>query len=189
MAYQITRTDTVHEGWCKLLVATIRTPDGEVLRREIEDHGTVIALLAYDPERRVAMLVRQFRPPALFAAGQAETLEAIAGMIEDEEPAADSARREAMEEVGLRIAALDAVGVVWTSPGLSTERTHLFLAEYATADRVAEGGGAEGEGEDITLAETPLADLAARADAGRIDDLKLLTLVQTLRLRRPELFA
>jgi hypothetical protein len=43
MAYQITRIDPIHEGWCKLVVATIRTPDGDTIRREIEDHGTVIA--------------------------------------------------------------------------------------------------------------------------------------------------
>jgi 8-oxo-dGTP pyrophosphatase MutT (NUDIX family) len=109
-------------------------------------------------------------------------------VIEDEEPADMTARREAEEEVGLRLATVEPAGVVWTTPGLSTERTHLFLATYEAADKVAEGGGAEDEGEDITLAETPLSELAARADSGSIDDLKLLTLVQTLRLRRPELF-
>ncbi len=189
MAYQIIRTDTLHEGWSKLVVATIRTPKGEILRREIEDHGMVVALLAYDPERRVAMLVRQFRPPPFLAAGQTEVTEAIAGLVEEDEPAADSARREAMEETGLRLTDLEPVGLVWSTPGISTERIHLFLATYQAADRVAEGGGAADEGEDITLAETPLPDLAALADAGRIDDLKLMTLVQTLRLRRPELFA
>jgi nudix-type nucleoside diphosphatase (YffH/AdpP family) len=188
MTYQIVRTHTVHEGWCKIVVATIRTPDGETIRREIEDHGTVIALLPYDPERRVAMLVRQFRPPPFFAAGQAEMVEAVAGFVEEDEPAADSARREAEEEVGLAIGAMEAAGAVWTSPGLSTERTHLFLAAYGAGDRVGKGGGVATEHEAITLEETPLADLAARADAGSIDDLKLLALVQTLRLRRPELF-
>ena len=188
MDYQITRIDTLHEGWCKLVVATIRTPKGEVLRREIEDHGTAVAVLAYDPDRRVAMLVRQFRPSAFHAAGQTEILETIAGLVEEDEPAAEAARREAMEETGLRLGDLELVATTWTSPGLSTERIGLFLAPFARRDRVAEGGGAEDEQEDITLVETPLAELAARADAGAIDDLKLLALVQTLRLRRPELF-
>lgn len=189
MAYEITRIDSIHEGWCKLVVATIHTPDGETIRREIEDHGTVIAVLAYDPERRVALLARQFRPPPFFAAGQAEMTEAVAGFVDEDEPPEESARREALEEAGLRLDALDPVGTVWTSPGLSTERTHLFLAAYRAADRVEEGGGVASEHEAITLAETPLAALAAGAEAGAIDDLKLLTLVQTLRLRRPDLFA
>jgi hypothetical protein len=37
--------------------------------------------------------------------------------------------------------------------------------------------------------ELTLSGLAALADAGRLDDMKTFALVQTLRLRRPELFA
>jgi len=39
------------------------------------------------------------------------------------------------------------------------------------------------------VVELPLAELAARADEGRLDDMKTMLLVQTLRLRRPDLFA
>jgi hypothetical protein len=35
----------------------------------------------------------------------------------------------------------------------------------------------------------PLAELAAMADKGEIQDLKVFALLQTLRLRRPELFS
>jgi hypothetical protein len=35
----------------------------------------------------------------------------------------------------------------------------------------------------------PLAELAGMADSGGLDDMKALVLVQTLRLRRPDLFA
>jgi hypothetical protein len=34
----------------------------------------------------------------------------------------------------------------------------------------------------------PLGELAAMADAGTLNDMKTLALVQTLRLRKPELF-
>jgi hypothetical protein len=37
--------------------------------------------------------------------------------------------------------------------------------------------------------ELLLSELAAMADAGQIMDMKTLALVQTLRLRKPELFA
>ena len=78
---------------------------------------------------------------------------------------------------------------VWSSPGLSTERQSLFLAPCRLSDRRGQGGGAPGEHEGVTVVERPLAELAAAADRAEIADAKLLSLVQTLRLRRPDLFA
>jgi nudix-type nucleoside diphosphatase (YffH/AdpP family) len=144
-------------------------------------------VLPYDPERRVAILVRQFRAPVFHAAGEAEMLEAPAGLLDEDEPA-NGARREVLEEVGLTLAVLEPVAAVWTMPGISTERMHLFLAPYGPGDRIGAGGGVAGEHEAITVAETALADLAALADRGALTDLKTFALVQTLRLRRPDLF-
>ena len=45
------------------------------------------------------------------------------------------------------------------------------------------------EGESIAVVELALAELAAMADAGRITDMKTMLLTQTLRLKRPDLFA
>jgi len=187
-AAAIAALDLRHERWARMFVATVRLPDGETTLRDIEDHGRAVAVLPYDPERRVALLVRQFRAPPFHAAGEAEMLEAPAGRLDETDPAA-CARREALEEVGLRLGALEPVLVTWTMPALSTERAHLFLARYRASDRVAAGGGLASEHEGITVAETPLAELAAMADAGTLTELKLFALVQTLRLRRPELFA
>jgi hypothetical protein len=53
---------------------------------------------------------------------------------------------------------------------------------------VGQGGGAKGEHENITVLELPLRELAAMADAGALVDMKTVTLLQTLRLRRPDLF-
>ena len=39
------------------------------------------------------------------------------------------------------------------------------------------------------MVEVPLAELRDMADRNALDDMKTLCLVQTLRLRRPELFA
>jgi nudix-type nucleoside diphosphatase (YffH/AdpP family) len=143
--------------------------------------------LPYDPERRVAILVRQFRAAIFHAGGEADMLEAPAGMLDEDEPA-DGARREVLEEVGLTLAVLEPVGAVWTMPGISTERMHLFLAPYGPGDRTGAGGGAAGEHENITVSEMTLAALAAMADRGELTDLKTFALVQSLRLRRPDLF-
>ena len=146
-----------------------------------------MCVLPYDPARRVALMVRQFRAAVFHAGGEAEMLEAPAGMLDEDEPA-NGARREVLQEVGLTLAVLEPVGAVWTMPGISTELMHLFLAPYGPGDRIGAGGGVAGEHESITVAETALTELAAMADRGALTDLKTFTLVQTLRLRRPDLF-
>ena len=188
MTFRITNVDTVHAGRSKFLILTVQLPDGQTMRREVEDHGAAVCVLPYDPERRTAIVVRQFRAPVFLAARQDELLEAIAGIVESPDPAA-CGRREAMEEAGLALKSLEHVGSVWTMPGVSTERMHLYVAPYRAADRVGPGGGLADAHEHTTAVELPLAELAGRADDGRLDDMKTALLVQTLRLRRPDLFA
>jgi nudix-type nucleoside diphosphatase (YffH/AdpP family) len=188
MSIEFTDIEKVHDGHARLFVAKVRLANGEVVEREIEDHGTAVSVLPYDAGRRTALLVRQFRAPVFFVTREEELLEAVAGMIEDAQ-AADCARREAFEEAGLRLNRLEPVFAGWTMPGNSTERMDLFLAPYSEADRVGPGGGADGEQENVTVVEMSLADLAAMADSGRLTDMKTFALVQSLRLRHPELFA
>ena len=167
---------------------TVRLAEGAQVDREVVSRGDAAAVLPYDARRRCALLVRLFRAPAWDAVAEPELEEACAGKLDEGETPEQTLRREAMEEMGLRLGALEPVATVWPSPAILTERITLFLAPYAPEDRVGEGGGAEGEHEGITVVERPLAELAAEADAGRITDAKLLILVQTLRLRRPQLF-
>jgi nudix-type nucleoside diphosphatase (YffH/AdpP family) len=179
--------ETLYQGFSRYLVATFRQPDGQAVRREIEDHGNAVCVLPYDAGRRTAILVRQFRAPVFISAAQDETLEAIAGLLEGPDPAA-CVRREAFEEAGLRLDALEHVVAAWTMPGISTERIDLYLAPYGPADRVGAGGGLAEEHEHTTVVELGLAELATMADAGELADMKTLVLVQTLRIRRPDLF-
>ena len=177
----------LHEGWNRFGLAQVRLHDGSVAERAIEDHGHSVGILPYDPERRVATLVRELRVPPLFATGEQVQLEAPAGLIDDGSPE-ENARREVLEEVGLRLQGLDFVGAAYSCASLTTEKIHLYLAAYGRGDRAEAGGGAEGEHENIRIIEMPLADLAAMADRAEITDLKTLTLVLALRVRRPELF-
>ena len=186
MPAEIVATDAKYRGWSTFLIATIRLPDGSTITRGIEDHGNAVSVLPYDPVRRTAILVRQLRVPALYAAKRPDFLEAVAGRVDDGEDPESSARRETHEEAGLQLRALDRVATAWAMPGVSTEQTDLFLGEYSEADRVAAGGGIEGE--NIEVLEIPLSKLAAMADSRDLQDMKTLLLLQTLRLRRPELF-
>lgn len=176
----------VYDGWYKLWRLRVRMPGGAEVERHLEDHGSAVAVLPYDPARRVAMLVSMPRAPVIDA-GEADLLEAIAGTIAHD--AEESARREAMEEGGVRLGALDLVANIWPLPALSTERIGLYLAPYAAEDRVAAGGGAESEHESITVHEIPLRDLRAMRLEGTLHDAKTLLLVQALELRAPTLFS
>ena len=188
MAPELIDLKTLHEGWGRLLALRIRLSNGDIIKREVEDHGAAVCVLPYDAQRRVAMLVRQFRAPVFHRSGEPEMLEAHAGMLDEDDPA-DCARREALEEVGLTLTSLEPAGAVWTMPGISTEYMHMYLAPYGPGDRTAAGGGIAGEQENITVTEMDLSELAVLADRGGLSDLKTFALVQTLRLRRPDLFA
>lgn len=177
----------LYRGWTRLLCLTIED-GGEAYFREVEDHGDAAAVLPFDPQRRKAVLVRLLRAPMLLAGGDGLSLEVPAGLV-DSGSHEDTAVREALEETGLRLRAVAHVATVWTSPGITTERMGLFLAEYGTEDRVAAGGGLAEEHENIEVVELDLDDLWSRAQAGTLADMKTFALVLALKERRPDLFA
>ena len=181
----IQSTERLYEGWLNVLLATAWL-SGQITKRPLIEHPSGSAVLAFDPERRVAFTQKQTRLPVLHL-GIPPLTEAVAGVAEDES-AAETARRECREEIGVELRAMEAVGSVWMTPSTSTERVDLFLGEYGPGDRVGEGGGAEGELEDLAIREVPLAALWSAAERGDLTDAKLFMLLQALRLRRPELF-
>jgi nudix-type nucleoside diphosphatase (YffH/AdpP family) len=176
-----------YSGYLTVETFRIRLADGFVVSRDVERHGDAAAVLPYDCARRCALVGRLFRAPVFYTTGEDAIEEACAGMIDHETDDA-AARREAGEELGVSLNALERVARVWSSPGVSTERQSLFLAQYSAADRTAEGGGAPSEHEGIAVIERPLVHLARDLDLGRIVDGKLVTLVYALRYRRPDLF-
>ena len=185
---RIKESKLIYDGWTRFLVLETESPDGHRMTRAVLDHGESASVLPYDSERRTALLVSQQRVPQLYLGQSEPSLEAIAGRLEPDEVAEDSIRREAEEEAGLKLRDLEPVATCWVSPGVSTERIHLYLAAYARADRTGPGGGRAEELEDIEVKEMALSELARRADQGSITDAKTMLLILTLRLRRPQLF-
>jgi len=176
----------VYDGWYKFWRLELRLPDGVMVERHLLDNGSAVAVLPYDPVRRVVMLVSQPRA-AVLAAGESPLLEAIAGNLDAIGPE-ERIREEAMEEGGLRLGELEPVANIWPIPPVSTERVMLYLAEYDAADRVADGGGADGEFEHISVHEVRFGALREMVLAGELVDAKTLVLAQALMLRKPELW-
>jgi nudix-type nucleoside diphosphatase (YffH/AdpP family) len=178
----------VHDGWLKVVRLTLQTRSGVGFDREVVDRGNAATVLPYDPERRMALLVRQPRPAVAYVGGPDLLLEAPAGKIDPGETPEACVLREAFEETGVRLGALEPVAASWPSPGAWCERIDLFLAPYAVQDRTGAGGGLADEHEEIEVVETTLAELWALAERGALPDLKTLALVMALKLRRPDLF-
>jgi ADP-ribose pyrophosphatase len=107
---------------------TVRFPDGSTGELELVRHSgasAVVAILGdpadHDPE---VVLLRQFR----YAAG-GELFEVPAGRPDQEgEPWEVVAARELEEETGYAAANLEYLTTIYTTPGFTDERIHLFLA-------------------------------------------------------------
>lgn len=102
----VLRREPLSSGYVKVARLTFRLPGGAEIQREVESHGQAVAILPYNPARRCALVVRLFRAPPFDAAGLLFLEEACAGMIDDGDPEA-SVRREADEELGLVVGALE----------------------------------------------------------------------------------
>ncbi|MCC2110722.1 MAG: NUDIX hydrolase [Hyphomicrobiales bacterium] len=183
----------VYDGWSRVdeVIADVRHPDGSVstLRHEIRDHGIATAALAFDPEARTVLLVRQLRLPVHLSGDDGYVLEAIAGLIEARDDNAEACiTREAMEETGCRITDLEPIANAYCSPGSITEKLALFLARYRHGEAVARAGLAH-EDEDIEVVEISTDAFWQLIEAGKINDLKTLALGYALRTRYPQLFA
>lgn len=83
---RITHRTLVYDGWYSLSRIEIQMPDGTRVERHLLNNGSAVAVLPYDPVRRVCMLIDQPRAPVI-AAGEPPLLEAIAGNLDSADPA------------------------------------------------------------------------------------------------------
>ena len=112
-------------------VDTLRAPDGSTLELEMVRHpgaAAVVPLLS-DPDSAdpQVLLLRQYR----YAAG-GPIWEVPAGVLEQGESPEDCARRELLEETGAKAERMEHLTTIYTTPGFTDERIHLFVATGIT---------------------------------------------------------
>lgn len=163
-----------------------RQPDGIWIPKQAEtyDRGNGATILLYDLTRRTVLLTRQFRFPA-YVNGHPDGMlvETAAGLLDADDPET-AIRREAMEETGHELGAVEHVFDAYMSPGSVTERVHFFAAAYDAGTRRGEGGGIAEEGERIELVELDIDDALAQIGAGIVDG-KTIMLLQWAALSGP----
>jgi ADP-ribose pyrophosphatase len=151
------------------------------LVREVFERGAVAAVLPYDPTRDEVVLIEQFRPGPYAAGDACWLMESIAGVLEPGESGADLALREAREEAGCEITALEPMYRFYTSPGACTEHVELFCGRVDTRGIGGVHGLAD-EGEDIRVHVMSRDDAAGMLESGRIVNAKTIISLQWLML-------
>lgn len=187
---RIVDEETVYDGFVRLTRYTVEAPwHGGTLRfdREVHFHGHVAAVLPVDPDRKVGLLIRQFRLSPLLDGGDGWLWEVPGGLLGGDPPPR-CAVKEAQEEAGIAIQALESLGDLLSSPGIVRECVHLFWGTYEGPPPAATGG-LDHEGEMIEVHELPMADIARMTETGDIVDAKSAIAVFRLKARRPDLFA
>jgi len=152
-------------------VDTVRYPDGSTGEMEMLRHPGAAAVVPFASDPRGAdptvLLIQQYR----YATG-GTLLEIPAGRLNPGEEPAACARRELQEEVGVTAGRLERLTTIWTTPGFTDERIHLYWA----AD-LAAGAHAREPDEFIEVVPKPLSDVLAMVRSGAICDGKTVVAI------------
>lgn len=150
------------------------SPDGERFERDVVHHPGAVAVVPIVDDGAAVLLVRQYRAPV-----DAEMLEIPAGLRDVEgEPPIDTARRELIEEVGMRAGRIERLCEFHNSPGFCDEVVHVFAAfDLEPCDNDLQGI----EEAHLTVVRVALDDVPDMIASGRLTDAKSvigLTLVR-----------
>ena len=157
----------IHSGHIiNLDVDDVRFPDGTTGSMEIIRHPGASAVVPFlsdaggdDPQ---VLLIRQYR-----YATNGYVYEIPAGRLEAAEAPDACARRELLEETGCRARKITFLTSMWTTPGFTDERIHLYLAEGL------ESGAAKREADEfIEIVPKRLSEALAMIRRGEIQDAK-----------------
>jgi len=159
----------------------------ETIRRELFQRGHAVALLPYDPVTDELVLIEQFRIGAIDDPAGPWLTEMVAGIIDKDETPEAVARREAKEEAGCEILALEPIMNYYVSPGGASETIALFCGRVDSR-QVTEGiYGLDEEHEDIRVIKLPFDQAVAWLDEGRINSAAPIIALQWLMMNRPAL--
>lgn len=186
---------TSHAGFFLTEVHDLRHPllgggMSPPLRREVFVASDAALVLPYDPGRDRVLLVEQFRMGP-FGRGDPLpfVLEPVAGRVDAGETPEATARREALEEAGLTLGALEHMTSHYCSPGCSTEFFHCYLG-LADLPRTGQGqGGLAAEHEDIRTHVLDFGRAMALLASGEINVGPLVLMLLWLQRERERLRA
>jgi ADP-ribose pyrophosphatase len=139
-------------------------PEGFEIKRAIVQHGGSAVIMPVDDKGRI-LLVRQYRLPA-----RAYLWELSAGRLDPGEKALQAAKRELIEETGLRARKFTKLCKFYVSPGYVAETMTIYVAEGLT-----QGEAKPMEDERIETRWFTMKELRSMIEDGEILDAKTIT--------------
>jgi ADP-ribose pyrophosphatase len=158
-------TDIYRGKRLRVVKELYRLPSGREKERVVIHPGDAAAMLPVDGDH--CILLRQFR----FAIGE-YLCEAPAGTVDPGETPLETARRELIEETGLSGETFIPRGFIYTTPGFTTEKIHLFEVRGLTPSREYR----KDEDEEMEVIRVPVPEVLAMVRDGRIRDAKTIAL-------------
>jgi ADP-ribose pyrophosphatase len=159
-------TDIYRGKRLRVVKEVYRLPSGREKERIVIHPGDAVAMLPIEGDS--CILLRQFR----FAIGE-WLCEAPAGTMDGGETPLRTAQRELIEETGLAGETFIPRGFIYTTPGFTTEKIHLFEVRGLSPSREF----AKDEDEEIEVVRVPVPGVIAMARDGRIRDAKTIALI------------
>lgn len=156
-----------YAGFSTVRVDRVRTPEGEVVEREVVERPAAVGVVPIAPDGRV-LLLHQYRQPV----GR-PLIELPAGLMDvaGEDPAG-TAQRELIEELGMQAGTLTALTRFWNSAGWTDEVTHLYLGRELQPADAPDGFVAKAEEAHLEVVSLTLEDAVAAVRDGEITDAK-----------------
>lgn len=189
---EIKSVEQVFDGFFKINKFTFKHAkfaggQSDWVQREIFERGHAVGVLPYDPLLQKVVLIEQIRIGALATKESPWLLEVIAGMVDkDNESKQAVAKREALEEANLVINTLTPMLSYLSSPGGTTERLYLYLAQVDTTD-VGGIHGLDDEHEDIKVHVLDVEEAFSLLDKGVIDNAATVISLQWLKLHKAQI--
>ncbi len=148
-------------AWIEVVTEEVTLPGGRRATLDMVRHPGASAVVPFLDDVRV-LLIRQYR-----YAASGEIYEVPAGKLDPGEAPAVCAARELEEETGYRAGRLEGFGPIWTTPGFTDEKIHLFAAfDLSPGEQRLE------DDELIELVPMPFGEALEMVWSGQLSDAK-----------------
>jgi ADP-ribose pyrophosphatase len=183
----------VYDGFFKLHEYELQMPslNGEGFqpptKREVFYVPDAAIVLIYVRAVDSFLLCEEYRTGVFFNDRNGDhslVLQCAAGLVEEGHSPEETAKREALEEAGVVVDAVEPMTSTYYSPGCVTQKGHLFLATLEQAPESGTFGLAE-EGEQIRTRLYLRKEIYKMMDEGKILDSMTLIALCWFRIRNP----